>query len=473
MFGHVVALVRRCLGVCAAAALAAAVLAGPAPATSAGGNGAIAYTAGSDFAAREKHLIEVAPDGSGRVQLTGLDGPVNDLAPVFSPDGNQVAIGRCAPQSGGCGTSIPVWIMRADGTGARFLTTSIDGTASWSPDGSRLVVLDDTPALGVYVVNADGTGRHLLIKRSTGGTGSPTWSPDGQRIAFFDDTFPGKPQALGLYLVDVAGAVDDEGRKHLLLADQDPGTGAGACNDITGYAFDWSPDGTRLLYQCYETNGTDTNADIAVVDATTGAASRIVATPGQILTGTGIEWFPRWSPDGTRIVYERDGAVWTATAAGAEQHAVATPGFRPAWQPCVAATTRCGSPPAPVTPGGTTTPGTSTGPGTTTPGACPSAAGCPRRTFSFGTPVPTHRGTRLTVEVPGPGTVSVAKTRRTLAARVHARAAGSVRLTVKLSAAGRLAVRRPGKLTVPLTVRFRPDGATSSASRQARIKFIR
>ena len=44
--------------------------------------------------------------------------------------------------------------------------------------------------------------------------------------------------------------MNDESRKHLLLERDATGTGAGACNHFEGYAFDWSPDGSKLLYHC-------------------------------------------------------------------------------------------------------------------------------------------------------------------------------------------------------------------------------
>src|SRR5690242_3549147 len=103
----------QALGGAARAAVLVSVLLGvnvlPAPATAAspGANGAIAFSVGNDFPAQMKNLVEVNPDGSGRAQVTGLDGDVNDLAPVFSPDGNRVAFGRCPL---GCGGGIPVYI---------------------------------------------------------------------------------------------------------------------------------------------------------------------------------------------------------------------------------------------------------------------------------------------------------------------------------------------------------------------------
>lgn len=438
------------------------------------------FSVGNESPAQAKNLVEVNPDGSGRLQVSGLSDVVNDLAPVFSPDGNRLAFGRCEAKLGGCSAGIPIYVASADGTGAHAVTSSYDGTASWSPDGTQLAVLDQTPELGIYIVNADGTGRRLLIKGSAGGTGSPTWSPDGQRIAFYDDAFPGQPQQLGLYLVDVAGDVNDESRKHLLLADHAGSGGAGDCDQLQGYAFDWSPDGAKLVYQCLAPDGAGgANGDVATVDTATGATARIVSTPATSSTGVGVEWFPRWSPDGTRIVYERESQIWTASATGTDQHALMA-GYRPSWQPCVGATTRCGPPPAPpASAGGTTTgSGGSVGGDTAAQDKCPAAAGplsnfgCPVNAFTLGKVRPTHRGTVFSVKVPGPGSVSVAGTRRTRAARVRAAKAGAVKLTLRPTLAGRTSLRSTPKFVASVKVTYRPDGGIARTT-TARIKFIR
>lgn len=479
--------------ICVSCCAIAAALPATASATSPGTNGALAFTLGNDQPAQQKNLVEMRPDGLGVAQLTGLTEVVNDLAPVFSPDGNHVAIGRCMPLLGGCGGGIPIWIMNADGSGGRLLTSSYDGTASWSPDGTQLTFLDDQPEQGVYVINADGTNRHLLIKGSYGGTGTPTWSPDGTRIAFFDDAVVGQPSALGLYLVDVAGDVNDASRKHLLLANDAVGTGAGDCNQLQGYAFDWSPDGSKLLYHCVAPDGFGgANQDIAAVDAASGQVARVVATPGASLDGHGLEWFPRWSPDGTKIVYERESQIWTANADGSDQTALHT-GYRPSWQPCVGATVRCG-PPA-VTGGGGQTPipdgGTPLGPGGTSSGlqptlgddttgldACPLAdgpasnRGCPLNAVTLGAVKATHRGTIVPVTVPGPGAVTIARTRLTQRVSRRAAAAGVVRLTIKPTPAGRRALATKGRITAVVPVTFTPVGGIARTTK-GRFKLIR
>lgn len=110
-----------------------------------------------------------------------------------------------------------------------------------------------------------------------------------------------------------------------------------------------------------------------------------------------------------------------------------------------------------------------------------------------GAPVVSKDGTSatLTVTAPGPGTLtatSSAKGKASAAAaaarrkakpkpapllkpaRLAVRAAGTVRLTVRLSPAGRTALKRKGKLTLPVSLRFTPAKG-SAASATARITF--
>jgi len=79
-----------------------------------------------------------------------------------------------------------VWVMAADGTGARKLTSdpALDLSPSWSPDGKRLAFVSDragTPQ--IYLMNADGSGvRRLTFQGNYNQT--PQWSPRGDLLAF-------------------------------------------------------------------------------------------------------------------------------------------------------------------------------------------------------------------------------------------------------------------------------------------------
>ena len=74
-----------------------------------------------------------------------------------------------------------LWVVRADGTGRRQLTSGSadDGYVSWSADGKRIVFRRDG-----WIHTMKANGRRI---RNTGVEGTdPRWYPDGTRIVFWD-----------------------------------------------------------------------------------------------------------------------------------------------------------------------------------------------------------------------------------------------------------------------------------------------
>ncbi|HEX7593299.1 MAG TPA: LpqB family beta-propeller domain-containing protein, partial [Anaerolineae bacterium] len=63
------------------------------------------------------------------------------------------------------------------------LTAGLDDCSEphWSPDGKQLVFVRDD---ALWIVQADGTGARELTDHPAGNT-DPRWSPDGTRIAFY------------------------------------------------------------------------------------------------------------------------------------------------------------------------------------------------------------------------------------------------------------------------------------------------
>jgi dipeptidyl aminopeptidase/acylaminoacyl peptidase len=199
--------------------------------------------------------------------------------------------------------------MNLDGTGRTPLGTAQGSFlhSAVSPDGSRIYYDDDA---GISVVDADGAfpvrlthdgfgpavspdgemlafiHRGELRVMSTGGgkfrtvglpreliASEPSWSPDGTRIAFAGWT---DHENVGVYAVNIDGT---------------------DLRELTGRATSpsWSPDGSRIAFVRWRTNypGFD---DIFTM--------RPDGTDLQRLTsGNRQHLFVRWSPDGTRLVF--------------------------------------------------------------------------------------------------------------------------------------------------------------------------
>jgi Tol biopolymer transport system component len=145
----------------------------------------------------EAHEIFVMnADGSGVRRLTRNS--VNDGYPAWSPDGKWIAFSREDPHSRKLGdVSFDIWVMRADGSGARQLTNSRDDEVepAWSPDGRQIAFVADgrtSPGARLVVMRADGTHRRLVAKVPLVGASQseafslqrPSWAPSGKRIAY-------------------------------------------------------------------------------------------------------------------------------------------------------------------------------------------------------------------------------------------------------------------------------------------------
>jgi TolB protein len=84
------------------------------------------------------HLMRVVPDEGELVDLTGEDQEVDDRSPAWAPDGEWIAFTR---QPAGVSMGKQIWVMRADGSEAHYLTADPDihhGLPVWSPDGRTL-----------------------------------------------------------------------------------------------------------------------------------------------------------------------------------------------------------------------------------------------------------------------------------------------------------------------------------------------
>ncbi|MBX7104781.1 MAG: biopolymer transporter Tol [Gemmataceae bacterium] len=147
-------------------------------------------------------IFEANPDGTDLKRLTSTDG--YDAEGAYSPDGKSIVF--CSKRTG----SLELFIMNADGTGARQLTNTpncYNGGPFFSPDGKRVIFRSDRKEkdrLQLYVINADGTGERCVADKPNWVCWGPFWHPDGRHVIYSgaDHGVAGRPN-YDLYWIDV------------------------------------------------------------------------------------------------------------------------------------------------------------------------------------------------------------------------------------------------------------------------------
>jgi Tol biopolymer transport system component len=223
-------------------------------------------------------------DGSGLRQLTRTNPQlVEDTNPAWSPDGKRIAFSR----------GFSLYVMNADGSGKRRIHpappgATLDPFPSWSPDGRQIMFLDETKNT-VKSVRPDGTGLRTLFRALKVGRvlGQPRWSPRGGLIAWVavtkGDLYVSRP--------------DGGGARRVARADT-----TGILDSGTEPAFDWAPDGKRLVFRSEPFRG---DASMIYVVNTDGSGMRLISKVS--LYDGHSDHGPVWSPDGSSILFYRVG----------------------------------------------------------------------------------------------------------------------------------------------------------------------
>ena len=196
-----------------------------------------------------------------------------------------------------------LWLVHPNGAGLEPLGPigGVEGMArpDWSPDGTKIAFASSGPAGRIWEVNVNGSGSRLVtqecIDPSECQETDPAYSPDGRMMAFVrlvgltgkaPDRYPAASEVCIQYL---------DGSRLTCL-------GTTLTSTATSWIGqpDWSPDGTQLVFHRVHREdplGDATASDLIILNINPLRERRLELPTG--LTGGD----PVWSPDGTRIAF--------------------------------------------------------------------------------------------------------------------------------------------------------------------------
>lgn len=143
----------------------------------------------------EAAIAVVGVGEGGPITTIGSDSYLEGQ-PAWSPDGRELAFVRVLK-----GSRTEIWVMDADGDGARRISAEGQDPA-WAPDGRRIAFASRRDRLGrecfdsgcttnaeIYVMGADGS-RQRRLTRSRANDVLPSWSPDSRHLVFESEASP-------------------------------------------------------------------------------------------------------------------------------------------------------------------------------------------------------------------------------------------------------------------------------------------
>jgi TolB protein len=233
-------------------------------------------------------LLVVAGSAAGGYALAKVFEPTGHANPAAGDDG---LIAFDAARDG----QWDIIVVNPDGTGLTNITNDArdQNWPDWSPDGTRLVYVEERGAGASIVVRDMRSGQSTSLAWMAGGVFGPTWSPDGRYIAFATES---------LFVV--------------------PADGSSAPRSVArGYELSseasWSPDGQRVTFAAFESSADNNHLYVADID---GGGLR------ELTNGSEYVDQSRWSPTGDWIAFHYDdgkrGGLDLIRPDGSERHSI-------------------------------------------------------------------------------------------------------------------------------------------------------
>jgi dipeptidyl aminopeptidase/acylaminoacyl peptidase len=227
----------------------------------------------------------------------------------ISPDGARVAYTLTETDFEQDAYVTQIWLLDVASSQTIQLTRGKKSSSgpAWSPDGRWIAFsssrADDKSQL--FVIRPDG-GEATQLTKSETGVGGFDWSPDGKTIVFTaSDPVSEGSKARKDFYGDFDVVRREYTHTHLWTVDVDeamgspqPGRRRTSGKAFTVGGFDWSPDGTKIVFSAtidpdLINGGT---SDIYVLDLDGDKVRKVVDQPGP-------DSSPLWSPDGRSILF--------------------------------------------------------------------------------------------------------------------------------------------------------------------------
>jgi dipeptidyl aminopeptidase/acylaminoacyl peptidase len=243
---------------------------------------------------------------------------------TWSPDGNTIAYtvrvqSDPTVENKPARAELHLWNMAA-GTSTPFVTRGNVRLVSFRPGQNMITFLnklDSDKTTSLYQIGLNG-GEASVLYKFDNSISSYQWSPDGKTLAFIAT----KPEEKAKAALPYSPELYEQNLSVQKIYLVEPGVGAAKEIAVDGHfmAFEWSPDGKKLLCSKAPTSLVDDSymaVSLVIIDIATQQITATIDHPGK-------KGDMQWSPDGKQVAFiagsnlndPTDGSLFVAPATG-------------------------------------------------------------------------------------------------------------------------------------------------------------